>query len=504
MKKILLAYTDGGYLATGITGWGVALYELDLEQKDPDGIGLLGFPVPKKADREVMSADKAIYLPERKNKNYKILRKWEQCGGLVGGTNNVGETLAIKRALEIGIDNKDTHHLIIFSDSKYALLCMTTHVDKWAAMNWYKLDGQRPKNLELWKQILDLKKKLGTFSAIWVRGHSNNTGNEKADELATSGMGRIQNVTNGELSIMTDLELVELNLDKEELKEIPEAEKPKKSKKIAYDRLLTKYSWYFQSGKPLHTFQGRTVYAAGNHGPEDTKIRADISDTSISITYLKTPDPALEMIHSNYVELPPYAMPKMVIGKLANILAPKEYQALGRKDASNIYQLPNHETFNLLSTSHKVLTNIEHAPRVSWKLFDAIDKWADMVELWKDGKTTEGLTAYDITEHFYDKSNSKVTLLDSFSTADKVVKVKAGDMTIPLTVNIDMPDRNMFNACSDKDPTVHILTLVTSSTKIANKKGVHVHKLAYAVVLTRGDGDFILWTAPARSVIFQK
>lgn len=85
------------------------------------------------------------------------------------GTNNAAELMAIKVGLELIKDR--TIPVTVISDSQYALNCIKG--------NW-----SPKKNIELISEIHAL---IGTFDKVffkWVRGHSGNKYNERADALA--------------------------------------------------------------------------------------------------------------------------------------------------------------------------------------------------------------------------------------------------------------------------------------------------------------------------------
>ena len=56
----------------------------------------------------------------------------------------------------------------------------------WKRRNWKKADGQPVKNLDLVKELDTLSKRIET-KIEHVRGHRNDFGNIRADQLATQG-----------------------------------------------------------------------------------------------------------------------------------------------------------------------------------------------------------------------------------------------------------------------------------------------------------------------------
>ncbi|HXB40497.1 MAG TPA: ribonuclease HI [Bacteroidia bacterium] len=107
---------------------------------------------------------------------YKNHRK-EFSEGFKHTTNNRMELLAVIVALEQL--KKDTHPVIVFSDSKYVV---DAFEKKWLD-GWIKKDFKKVKNVDLWLRLLKVYKKHKVkFS--WVKGHANNKENNRCDELA--------------------------------------------------------------------------------------------------------------------------------------------------------------------------------------------------------------------------------------------------------------------------------------------------------------------------------
>lgn len=96
-------------------------------------------------------------------------------------TNNRMEVLAVIKGLEA---LKEPCQVTLYSDSKYVVDAIQKGwVTKWKANGWYRNKKERASNVDLWERLLvQLERHQVTFQ--WVKGHADNPGNERCDELA--------------------------------------------------------------------------------------------------------------------------------------------------------------------------------------------------------------------------------------------------------------------------------------------------------------------------------
>tara|TARA_A100001388_G_scaffold275393_1_gene260850 strand:- start:355 stop:792 length:438 start_codon:yes stop_codon:yes gene_type:complete len=108
----------------------------------------------------------------------------ELSGGSKETTNNQMELTAVIKALNF-FDKKID--LDLYTDSKYVMDGITDYIKKWKINGWRTANKKPVKNISLWKALDE----LNNFHEIkwnWVRGHSGNPENEKADALANLGI----------------------------------------------------------------------------------------------------------------------------------------------------------------------------------------------------------------------------------------------------------------------------------------------------------------------------
>ena len=144
MEKIVI-YTDGGCRGNpGIGGWGVWLLYRDHDKK---------------------------------------LK-----GSELNTTNNKMELTASIRALQSLKSNDITVDL--YPDSKYVIQGINEWIDSWRAKDWKTANKKPVKNVDLWKQLDTLNNKF-SVNWYWVKGHSDDPGNDMADLLANQAMDEI-------------------------------------------------------------------------------------------------------------------------------------------------------------------------------------------------------------------------------------------------------------------------------------------------------------------------
>jgi ribonuclease HI len=141
MSEVVIIYTDGACKGNpGIGGWGVWL-------------------------------------------QYKGKEK-ELCGGEKLTTNNRMELMAAIQALEVLTRPCEVE---LNTDSKYVVQGIQEWLPNWKKRGWKTAAKTPVKNEDLWRR-LDEAMARHQVKWVWVKGHSGDYGNEKADSLANQGI----------------------------------------------------------------------------------------------------------------------------------------------------------------------------------------------------------------------------------------------------------------------------------------------------------------------------
>jgi Ribonuclease HI len=111
----------------------------------------------------------------------------ELWGGERLTTNNRMELTAVIEALAI---LKKRCRVDVHTDSEYVRNGITTWIHGWKKRGWTTADKKPVKNVELWQRLDELAQRH-EVRWHWVKGHSGDPGNERADQLANRGTAEV-------------------------------------------------------------------------------------------------------------------------------------------------------------------------------------------------------------------------------------------------------------------------------------------------------------------------
>lgn len=112
----------------------------------------------------------------------------ELFGGERSTTNNRMELLAVIEGLGA---LKRPCRVTLYLDSEYVRKGITEWISGWKARGWRTSTRQPVKNVDLWQRLDALVSGAGhAIDWRWVKGHSGDPGNERADQLANRGVAQ--------------------------------------------------------------------------------------------------------------------------------------------------------------------------------------------------------------------------------------------------------------------------------------------------------------------------
>lgn len=107
----------------------------------------------------------------------------EMWGGEANTTNNRMELTAVIQSLTV---LKRRCKVVIYTDSQYVRKGITEWITGWKSRGWKTADNKPVKNADLWR-LLETAAAEHHVDWRWVKGHSGDPGNERADSLANRG-----------------------------------------------------------------------------------------------------------------------------------------------------------------------------------------------------------------------------------------------------------------------------------------------------------------------------
>ncbi len=114
----------------------------------------------------------------------------ELWGGEAVTTNNRMELQAVIEALTA---LKRPCEVVLHLDSEYVRKGITEWISGWKARGWKTATKQPVKNVDLWQRLDSLVQGAGhRIEWRWVKGHSGDPGNERADALANRGVAMVR------------------------------------------------------------------------------------------------------------------------------------------------------------------------------------------------------------------------------------------------------------------------------------------------------------------------
>lgn len=464
----MVLYTDGGWKDVG--GWGLHGYTYNASQplanvaRKNDIPSTKGYVEKDKLDNGATTAIKPLtYIDGWGSMAYKC-------------SNNTAE---VKAALEgVKIANKyNAEELTILSDSEYLIKGIKGGYQRWEQEGWLKPDGTPRPNHEVWKELVQevegLKQRGKTIHWYHVRGHSDNLGNDHADT----------NATRGRILAAKGIEFNTVYVEDPNGYWKEEAD---------YNRLFAQPFWYFTLNQDRHlSNDGRYVYLTGNHTNSVDQLGKVSTDHSYAVLFLKEPEPVLEAVIDYQQTVALSDNQSTVVGFLKQILNAKSYTEL--KEHGMQYVVKHTHQNDLYTVAKKQLTwEVRPARRTHYALM-AFGHMCFLLEDYLAGKQ-DRFCLTDITELLFDYDVKKGVqtgkLKKSLMKQDGInvpvsynVSGPVAAVTLTLTYNLDLPQKNALSAIAKMNPKVTVMTYRESA-----------HGFRYLVVIETAD-DVSLWSS---------
>lgn len=481
----MVLYTDGSF-ARGVAGWGVHGYTFKDE------------PMKSKAVTKQQPTSEG-YKDVPLDETCTVLQFYDSFGRVSGReTNNTAELTAaiegFKLAFEVGVKN-----LVFRMDSEYVRKGMTQWVQKWIRENWIKADGTPRENKELWLELVDLQKRWEDrgykLNAIWIKGHSNDLGNDKADQNAARGGGG-----EGGTPPSKPVTLTQDGVKVNKLKKKP----------VSPLILETRMVFGINSGKEpdgyYYTYNLGRMHNAG-HKPRDTAkdklAKSDllfgrrIAEATYCVYKANEPDEYLEEIQKLHAGVFGTENPELAIVNLANACNAKQRNNIEQLGAEGLLKFD--DIYVLATPEMGLISRTLNPPRMANDGVFEMNAMEERLNNYLDGKLGASVEVVDITSHFYEVLEGKKTvtqlkksITQNVPHMDIPVKYKGRNINIKLVLGIDIPSRNQLNriACDG----VKVALLISPLGPCA---------YSYSTVFVTEDGSAI-FSAPYAQFLFKK
>lgn len=429
----IVLYTDGSF-RQNLAGWGVHGYTYHDKPMSS-----------KAATKQQPTAEgyKDVPLDE----TCTVIEFYDAFGKVDGrATNNTAELTAAIEGFKIAFES-GAQRLVMRPDSEYVIKGLTQWVKKWIRDNWLKTDGTPRENKELWLTLLDHKQRWEDrgykLKIEWVKGHSNDIGNDKADVNAVRGGG-------AESSKPVQVKL--------------EGEKVTKLKKKPVSPLLLETRMVFGINSGLvpdttyYTYNLGRMHNAG-FKPRDTAkdklAKADllfgrrIAEATFGVYIAKEPDEYLEELKKLHTDALGTEIPELGIINLANACRAKYRQAIETMGISGL--LKYDDIYALATPEMGLISKTLNPPRMANEAVFEFNNMERRLKEYIEGKLGSSVDTIDITSEFYETiegkktvTQLKKTITQNTSHLDIPIKYKGQKVNIKLCLAIDIPSRNQL------------------------------------------------------------
>ena len=424
----LVLYTDGGWRANpDMGGWGAhGYFYTDKEPKQGTG-----------CKDAILTARGYLKKDSTEAKPVSAMGYVDMSGGIPVSTNNHAELEALIMSLVCGLVN-NVAMLTLKLDSEYALKGATERLERMRRSNFINPTSGSPiPNISSWQLISDLltvyTERSVPITWLWVKGHSDSVGNNKADLLATRGitMGRNGNYVYDAVC-----------------RRAPGYWNPA----VEYNRLLNESRWYFQTGRVQDGSCGYYTYYLGSHGPDDKDFGKPASDVNYAVVRLEEKDPVLSALETYVTTAAPDKINRIMIGRLDFIFNPTHYADILNGGATLLMHKGPRLDF-YINDKTPLLAELD-PPRRGLDAAVEINRLELILERVIANDEPQNYVLNDITDLIYETDVSKkkpVTKIkghiDSSLSSLKlklISPVNVEPVEVNLTIGIDTPSRNMM------------------------------------------------------------
>ena len=471
----IVIYSDGGSRPNpGYAGWGAHgyLYTTEPTNKGPGLIKQLITPagyVPNNADAK---AKHTVVQP---------IEYFDFFGTSGNNTsNNAAEVDALRYSLD-KLKEYDVKKIQVYTDSEYLRRGINEWVYVWKNKNWRRDDGTPIANAQNWQglvtQLDEVKSKGIDVSIKWVKGHSENFGNEIADRLATIGvMHSMNGQPRGECNVTPAQGYWKNDIERHPF--------------IHYRRL------YFNSVKE-HNVPGH--YYLAEPGGDDFLIGKKVPESAYSVIRLKNEDDVIELVKSRQYDIS-NLINAVVMMRLDKVYHPDVHKYIETHGKYTLVQA-NKNTLSLNFVDNKPVTIEMNPPGLCLRAIETFQYLDELLDRFVERETKDlswqkavDFRVHDVTDHFFKVEEKKVkkevvikhelrsefgvgirsTVLNVKLINDSQAKAET-EIKIPMVFGLDIPNRNGLKHLESLQPKVSLLTWCESENTLRYATVIEVH-----------------------------
>ncbi len=410
-------------------------------------------------------------------------------------TNNMAETMAMVEALKFILAN-DVADVIFLLDSEYTLKGINEWMAGWKRNHWCKNDGEEISNKNVWMKIDELMEELRSRNIRlqwhWVKGHSNDLGNDRADMLATQAIFSLrkhQLKTHSTQGIGSSIGQWKLSNPKGYW--VPN---------ISYNRLLCQPRIFINtdiyqlaSEQPPKDYGAK--YFMANIGADDALFGKPSPRGSYAVLLTKEPDPVADLLFNAHFEarhymaanLPIHISP-MALLRMHEVLKPSTYFDILTNGSKNILPLKDRADLydvHMNNLTYELRTSLAYDGQAILMELDTILK--TYLSSTDEERLAAGFVFNEFFDEFYERTESpkktitklKETIgeegfLDLPCQYQQTPEEGLKTTNLRLVIGVDIPTRNTLAALTDNIVSLGILTWVYPAVQNALRYGFFI------------------------------
>lgn len=385
----------------------------------------------------------------------------------IRGTNNIGELRGFLLSFQEALTIEGLETLVLCPDSQYAIDALT-YVEGWKERGWLTRNGTPVVNRELIESIVEARDALLAkgvkIDFNKVKGHTDDMGNNTADFLASTAVNRS---TWGDIRVQTIWSI------------------GRKYWEYKVDRHPMLHGRRFIFSRKAELHNPSEIFMIEPAGTDLTIGKRD--HEGYALIKLKNPCPAMEVLqeaqsrynqHENWPinvrtdRLYDKFVQQFMMRFGSHTLGPSPLTR-GKTDVGMTFL-----DGGLVAGEHNppalIYRVIEAASMMKERLEEYLEKSDNHMDVLDFPTEYHGIIARDITYEFFhdiEKKHNKVTITKKelkpsivvgyqkhMLELDLVVDGETSKQTIPLTLGMDLPTRNVLKKLEDEEPRVTLIS----------------------------------------------